>query len=287
MNYILKNKYLKVSINSLGAELNSLQKIGESLEYIWQGDEKYWKRSSPILFPIVGKLKDNKYIYKDKIYTMNQHGFARDMEFSITNQTEESISFTLTSNEQSYKIYPFSFELTISYLLQNNSLKIEYKVTNTDLKDMYFSIGAHPAFNWPLANVDKNSYYFLFDGISQVKRFLLEDGLIANEELLNFQDNKLFINEEIFKKDALIFNDNKIKQITLKSTKDKNFINVSFDDFTHLGLWSKPNGAPFVCIEPWCGVADSVDSNQQLLDKTGIISLQSKKEVSKIFIISI
>ena len=155
MNYEIKNEYIKAKIKSFGAELNSLQKIDDSLDYIWQGDKEFWARHSPILFPIVGRLKNDSYFYKNQKYNMTQHGFARDKEFALVKNEVDFLEFKLCSDEKSLEIYPFSFELYLSYKLEKNSLIVSYKVINKSDDKMLFSIGAHPAFNWTLKEDEK------------------------------------------------------------------------------------------------------------------------------------
>ena len=279
MNYEIKNSFIKAKIKSFGAELNSLQKCGEELEYIWQGDSKYWNRHSPILFPIVGRLKNDSYIYKNQKYNMTQHGFARDKEFEVIKNEADFIEFRLKSDEKTFEIYPFSFELYLSYKLEKNSLIVSYKVINKSDEKMLFSIGAHPAFNWSLKENEKKEDYFLeFENIKQTKRYFLNDkGLVYKNEDLKIIDNKIALNEELFKNDALVFNDLNMKSVSLKNLKNDNFIKVNFDNFPYLGIWSKTSGAPFICIEPWFGVADEKNSTQKLEDKKGIITLQKDK----------
>ncbi|QKF78033.1 aldose 1-epimerase family protein [Arcobacter defluvii] len=279
MTFELKNDFLKVKINSFGAELNSLQKIDNSCEYIWQANSKYWARHSPILFPIVGRLKEDSYFYKDKKYSMSQHGIARDKEFEVVNKKENFIEFRLCSDEKSFEIYPFSFELYLSYKLEKSSLIISYKVVNKSDEKILFSIGAHPAFNWTLDENEKKEDYFLEFEVDKIKRYFLDEkGLLFKSDDLKLENNKLFLNEELFKDDALVFEDSNIKQVVFKSVKNEKFIKVNFDNFPYLGIWSKPSGAPFLCIEPWFGVADDKNSNQKLEEKKGINSLKKDEE---------
>ncbi|PUE63695.1 aldose 1-epimerase family protein [Arcobacter caeni] len=284
MNYEIKNNFIKAKIKSFGAELNSLQKNDNDLEYIWQGNKEFWNRHSPILFPIVGRLKNDSYFYKNQKYNMTQHGFARDKEFELVNQKEDFIEFRLKSDEKTFEIYPFSFELYLSYKLEFSKLIISYKVINKSDEKIFFSIGAHPAFNWGLIKNEKKENYFLeFDDIKQTKRYFLNDlGLVYKNEDLEIIENKMPLNEGLFKNDALVFNDLNIKNVSLKNTKNDNFIKVNFDNFPYLGIWSKPSGAPFICIEPWFGVADEKNSTQNLEDKKGIIILE-KDEVFSCF----
>ena len=283
MNYEIKNEYIKAKIKSFGAELNSLQKIDDSLEYIWQGDKEFWARHSPILFPIVGRLKNDSYFYKNQKYNMSQHGFARDKEFEIVEKKDDFIEFKLSSDEKTLKIYPFSFELYLSYKLERNSLIVSYKVINKSDEKMLFSIGAHPAFNWSLEKDLKKEDYFLEFEINNSKRYFLNElGLVFDSIDLKFEDKKLFLNEELFKNDALVFNDLNIKNLTFKNIRNENFIKLNFENFAYLGIWPKPSGSPFLCIEPWFGVADEENASQNFEDKKGIINLQ-KDEIFSCF----
>ncbi|CAM4356012.1 aldose 1-epimerase family protein [Arcobacter suis] len=289
MNYEIKNEHIKAKIKSFGAELNSLQKCAEELEYIWQGDSKYWNRHSPILFPIVGRLKNDSYFYQNQKYNMTQHGFARDKEFEIVKNEADFIEFRLKSDEKTLEIYPFSFELYLFYKLEKNSLIVSYKVINKSDDKMLFSIGAHPAFNWTLKEDEKKEDYFLeFENIKETKRYFLNDlGLVYDSVDLKITDNKIALNEELFKNDALVFEDFNIKTLTLKNSKNENFVKLNFENFPYLGIWSKPSGAPFICIEPWFGVADDENSNQNFEDKKGMINLERDEIFSCFYSIEI
>lgn len=273
MNYEIKNSFIKVQIKSFGAELNSLKKCDENFEYIWQANSKYWARHSPVLFPIVGRLKEDSYFYKNKKYSLSQHGFARDKEFEIVQNEADFIEFRLKSDEKSLEFYPFFFELNICYKLDKNSLIVSYKVKSKSDEKMYFSIGAHPAFNTQIAD------FLEFENIKTTKRYFLDEkGLIYKNQDLNLENSKLYLDKDLFKEDALVFNDSNIKQITLKNIENKSRVKVKFDNFPYLGIWSKPNLAPFVCIEPWFGVADEQNSNQKIEGKKGILSLEKEEE---------
>jgi galactose mutarotase-like enzyme len=275
LNYEIKNSFISAKIDSFGAQLNSLKKTNENLEYIWQANPQYWNRHAPILFPIVGRLKDDEYFYKGNKYNMTQHGFARDCEFELVKKEENYLKFRLKNNEKSLEIYPFLFELDISYELVENKLIISYEVKNMTNSKMLFSIGAHPAFNWPLENEEKNNAYLEFENIENTKRYFLNDkGLVYDSSDLEIIENKIPLSEELFKEDALVFNDLSIKTVSFKNTNNKNYIKLDFENFPYLGLWSKPSGAPFLCIEPWFGVADSFNSSKNLEEKEGIITLE-------------
>lgn len=284
MNYEIKNSFIKAKIKSFGAELNSLQKIDEDLEYIWQGDSKYWNRHSPILFPIVGRLKNDSYTYQNQKYNMSQHGFARDKEFEVIKNEVDFIEFRLKSDEKTLEIYPFAFELYLSYKLEKSKLIVSYKVINKSDDKMLFSIGAHPAFNWTLKEDEKKEDYFIeFEDLKQTKRYFLNYlGLLYKKEDLKIIDNKMPLNEKLFKNDALVFNDLNIKRVSLKNIKNENFVRLNFENFPYLGIWSKPSGSPFICIEPWFGIADDENSIQNFEEKKGLITLE-KDEVFSCF----
>ena len=265
MNYEIKNSFIKAKIKLFGAELNSLQKIDEDLEYIWQGNPKYWARHSPVLFPIVGRLKNDSYFYKNKKYSLSQHGFVRDKEFELIKKGEDFIEFRLKNDEETLKNYPFLFELNISYKLEKTKLIISYKVKNRSEDRLYFSIGAHPAFN--ISSGD----FLDFEDVRTSKRYFLNDkGLIYKNQEVSFTKNSLILDEEIFTNDALVFNDKNIKSIILRDKNSNKILKVEFKDFPYLGIWSKTNLAPFVCIAPWFGVADEENSNQNIEDKRGV-----------------
>jgi len=288
MQYNISNDFIEVTIKEHGAELCSLKKANDSLEYMWQGNKKYWNRHAPILFPIVGKLLDDEYIYENRTYKMNQHGFARDMIFELFKKSDDSICFKLQNSKDTLEIYPFKFELYLTYTLVNNSLEISYKVINKSKKDMLFSIGAHPAFNWPLENENKNSYHFEFNDTKVLERLpLKKQGISEKVELISLENSTLTLNEALFKDDALVIQNLKNKEINLKSSKNSRYIKMAFKGFPYLGLWSKPTGAPFICIEPWHGVADFIGHNKKLENKKGIITLAKNEIFRSSYTISI
>jgi galactose mutarotase-like enzyme len=288
MKYHISNDFIEISIKDLGAELCSLKKKNDSTEYIWQGDEKYWNRHAPILFPIVGKLLYNEYTYDNKTYKMRQHGFARDKVFEVFTKEDDYICFKLEDSTDTLEIYPFNFELYLGYRLIKNSLEISYKVVNKSQQKMYFSIGAHPAFNWPLEKGNKNDYYFEFENTKELERLpLTVDGISNQKEIINLENNKLALSENLFKDDALVIQNLKNKTITFKNSKDDKSIKMSFEGFAYLGLWSKPSGAPFICIEPWHGIADFVSHNKKLENKKGIITLLENEIFESSYTISV
>ena len=290
MNYTIKNSYLQVEAKSFGAELCSIKRLSDEKELLWNGNEKFWNRQAPILFPIVGKLKEYTYIYEDSEYQLSQHGFARDMQFRLVEQTDTSISFKLQASTATKKYYPFDFELIISYTLDKNRIYTKFSVKNSsDSKKLHFSIGAHPAFNWPFEEGEKEDYYIEFplDDKLFVKR--LKNGYISEGETeeLSLQDNKLYLNNDLFEKDALILDACESRSVVYKKEQSKDYIKVDFNGFPYLGIWSKSKEASFVCIEPWCGVADYESHNKILSQKEGIETLDIGEVFDREFTIEI
>lgn len=279
----LENNKLKIKVESFGAQLKNLILKKNKKDYLWDGDPKYWQRRAPVLFPIVGRLKDESYLYQGKKYQMSQHGFARDKEFELAEKGKDFLAYILESDQETLAVYPFKFKLKIYYQLENNNLKISYEITNQDSKKIYFSIGAHPAFKWPFAAGDKKKDYYLeFEQKEKTANHLLDSGLLNHKkELLLDNQQRLELYPEIFENDALVFKNLTSDKISLKSKNSKHKIELSFADFPYLGIWSQSAKAPFICIEPWQGIADSIDSSGRLEEKEAIISL--KKGAQKSF----
>ncbi|MBO9574083.1 MAG: aldose 1-epimerase family protein, partial [Chitinophagaceae bacterium] len=240
--------------------------------YLWSGDPAYWAKKSPILFPIVGTLKNNTYYYKDKPYHLTRHGFARDMEFELTSQTSSSLTFTLRSSTETLEKFPFVFRLDVIYSIEGSTLSTEYKVFNPSDDNIYFSIGGHPAFRIPLSeNTDYEDYYFEFEHEENTLRWMISpEGLINPSAVpIMTHTNILPITRELFMKDAVVMKYLNSDKVRLRSDKTEYGIEFSFPRFPFLGLWTGKNGN-FVCIEPWCGIADSTTTNQQFINKEGI-----------------
>ncbi|WP_207421722.1 aldose 1-epimerase family protein [Desertivirga brevis] len=271
----LENAILKASVSPKGAELQSLFHKDNSVEYLWNGDPAFWNKHSPVLFPIVGGLKDNTYIYNNIEYNLPRHGFARDMEFVKERVFGDSCSFVLKNNEDTQKVYPFEFLLRIKYQLNANSVTITYEVENPGAEPLLFSIGTHPAFQVPLIKgTTYEDYYFHFSELENSNRWTLKNNLIA-EPVDYFKDqDKLSLNPNLFYDDALVFKDLKSTRISICSDKTTHGLHCDFAGFPYMGLWAAKD-APFVCIEPWYGIADSINHNQKLEQKEGIIKLES------------
>jgi len=277
----LENQQIIVQINPVGAELCSLKLKQDGTEYLWQADPAYWGRHAPVLFPIVGRLVDDEYKVEDQIYRLSQHGFARDMEFEVIAHEATHAKLRLFSNEKTLQIYPSEFEFMIGYTLDGNELIIEYTVRNTGHKTMYFSIGAHPGFRCPLQPSECfEDYYLEFSQKETAYTHLLENGLVSNQtKIVLDNDNIIPLSHDLFKEDALIFKSLLSNSVILKSRKSSKAIMVKFDGFPYQGIWSKPNSdAPFICIEPWYGIADRVGGEKDFRNKEGIQSLEPEDD---------
>lgn len=259
MIFTLENEKLTVGVESFGAEVKSVKSRETGREYMWCADEKYWKRTSPVLFPLVGSLRNKSYLYEGERYPMSQHGFARDMEFSLVSRTQNCIWMELKSNADTLKVYPFDFVLQIGYELTENRLKVMWKVVNpAEEKTMYFSIGAHPAFNCPI-NGEKNKvgYGVKFNSrgdviYSRVNR----DGLLINaKEELKLERNLAIFTEDFFAEENYLIEDYQASEVSLMDLEGKPYVTVEFDAPLFC-IWSPGDEAPFVCIEPWYGRCD-------------------------------
>ncbi len=282
MTTTISNTKLSASINSLGAELCSL-KDSKGKEYIWEGNPAFWGKHSPILFPIVGTLKNNSYRYNGTEYHLSRHGFAREMEFKLVEQSENSATFSIQTTEETLTKYPFDFELQISYTLTETALDIEYKVVNNGISPMPFSIGAHPAFAF---SADFEQYSISFDQEEPLEYYLLENDLISNTtKKLAVEHRKTPLNYALFENDALIFKTLKSNGLTILENS-KPLLKVNFEGFPSLGIWTKKY-APFLCIEPWFGYSDTEENSGDLFQKEGILVLEAKESFRSKFSIEI
>ena len=273
--YLLSNNLLSIEIAAKGAELQSIYHVQNELEYLWSGDAKYWAKKSPVLFPIVGGLKNNIYKFQGQSYKLGRHGFARDSVFEVSERTSNSITFLLQSNEQTKLVYPFDFRFRVKYSVNNYRLSITFIVENKSKMEMFFSVGAHPAFTIPIEkNLQYNDYYLRFDVPEHADRWpLTTDGLIEAKPIPFLEnESELPLRKELFYKDAIVFKQLQSRSISIVSSRSSHGVKVNFDGFPYLGIWAAKE-ANFICIEPWYGIADSIDSTGELTDKEGIIHL--------------
>ncbi len=272
MQHQLENEYVQLKIKEHGAELCSLFHKGHGIEYIWKGDPQVWGRHAPVLFPIVGKLKDNAYQLKGESYHLGQHGFARDLVWQLKEKSSDTLQFELHESADTYHKYPFRFQLEVIFKLQAESVSVSYTVKNTGEEAMPFSIGAHPAFNCPLTGSDRfEDYYLEFEREETLSRQLLLNGLRTGKTRLVMKgDKKLQLSRDLFKEDALVFEGVRSQWVALRSTTHSHGLKISFENFPYLGIWTKSESSPFLCIEPWFGVADRLQGQKDILEKEGI-----------------
>ncbi len=274
---ILSNKQIKATFSTKGAELISVQKDGK--EKIWIGDPETWASHAPLLFPICGGLKDDKYIYDGKEYTLQKHGYIRFAEFEVESQTDESIVFLHKFNEETLKQYPFEYELRVIYTLNGSELMVEYNVKNLADKDMYFSVGAHEGYYCP-EGIEE--YSIVFDKSENLDSNIL-NGNLLEYNTINVGENtyELPLKYEYFAVDALVFMNLNSRKVSLKNKKTGEIVALEFEGHDFFLLWTKP-GAKYICMEPWCGCQDFVDSDYDFVNKRGIIKLSAKDEKNKI-----
>ena len=286
----IENEFLKVTVKETGAELCSIQNKENKREYIWQANPEIWESHAPNLFPVIGVLKEGNFNFEGQEYELPKHGFIRYNEnIRIKEKSEKHLVFELLYSEETLKMYPFKFDFRITFTLNGKSLKVSHHIINLDEKPIYFSLGGHPAFNIQLFENEKIEDYSLeFDQRMHLDTYILnEDGLVSSKtEKILHDENIIQLTDHIFDNDALIFKDIRSKKVNLLSKKNGKILSVEFKDFKNLGVWAKP-GAPYVCIEPWLGIADVEGTDQNLKNKEGIIELQASKEFNAAYTISI
>lgn len=277
MRYYIKNDFLKAEFDTLGAELKSVQNQ-EGFEFIWQAEE-IWPRSAPILFPVVGTLKNHQYQFMGKKYAMNHHGFARDSEFIVLHQSAHSICFLLSNyGEEPAENYPFHYHFLVTYTLSENELIQKFRVINKGESYLPFSFGAHPAFNLQ----EGQQYEIVFEKAEESLSYTIEDGLISEKMRAVIVKNTIKITPDTFNEDALVFDKLQSNKVVLQNKEKSHNVSVTIQNFPYLGIWAKPN-APFVCIEPWVGIADFINANGDILQKRGMVILPIGEEFEREF----
>ena len=288
--YILENEKIKITVSEQGAELHNITSKVDGTEYLWNRNKRYWGYSAPVLFPIVGKVKNGTYKVDGKEYNLPQHGLARLKKFEMIERKDDKIIFELVDSEETLKVYPYKFSLKIAYTLVESGVITEYIVENTDNKTIYFSIGAHPAFMCPMVTGEIiDDYYFEFNEKENCDILpISEEGYIKRERKQYLFDNNIIpLSFEVFKGDALVFDSLKSNKISLKSVNHDKVLSMDFTGFPYMGLWTKATGAPFVCIEPWYGHADFEDFNGELKDKPGIQKLDVRQKFNSAYTVTI
>jgi galactose mutarotase-like enzyme len=271
----ISNESLTVQISAAGAELQSIVSKENLLEYMWSGDPTFWGKKSPVLFPIVGGLKNGTYQHQGISYQLGRHGFARERAFTVHNHSSDTIRFSLVSDETTKEVYPFDFVFSIEYTVHRNRLTVTYIVENIGKETLLFSVGAHPAFKVPLVSgTTYEDYQLVFSDKENAGIYPLSaEGLVEKHTnpLLNDSDS-LPLTKALFAKDALVFKELQSNYIGILSHKNTHGLKLHYTDFPFMGIWAAKD-ADFVCIEPWCGIADSVDASGELAEKEGINQL--------------
>lgn len=270
MAVTIENQGLAATINERGAELVSLIDKTTGKEYLWSGDSKYWGHHSSILFPIVGRLKNDRYQADGREYQLSRHGFARDMDFEIIDHQNSQVVLELHSSITTKKVYPYSFILRISYILKDHAIQVKYEVENPTNDEMWFSLGGHPAFRVPL---DQNHYFddylIKLDPQTTRNRIPLRGSYADIDHLQEERQSELKVSHAMFKDDTIIFDLGEVPTIvTLSDLAEKHGVRMKIQDAKYLGIWSSyPQKGQFVCLEPWWGICDTVDSDQEFKHK--------------------
>ena len=266
----IRNESLTLEIDAHGAEMKSLIDNCSGQEYLWCGDAAYWGRTSPVLFPLVGNYREKQSCFDGKWYSLSQHGFARDMDFELVSEKGDEIWFALEDSPETLEKYPFGFRLELGYRLQGRAVEVLWKVTNKNDREMYFSIGGHPAFNCPLREGEKQTDYRIgFDTCEPLTASVLDENGTVSErtKVLELTDGMLQITDSLFNEDALIVEHDQAHKVALYTPEGEKYLEVKFEA-PLFGIWS-PAGkhAPFVCIEPWYGRSDRADFGQKLEER--------------------
>jgi galactose mutarotase-like enzyme len=265
----MENDLLAINIAPHGAELTSIRDIRTGFEYLWQADPAVWGRHAPVLFPIVGKVKNNALVVGGKTYPMTQHGFARDLLFTLVSETATSTWYQLQNDAQTLAVFPFPFELQLGYKLEGNTLHCVYKITNTGSDTLYFSIGAHPGFNLPVA--DLSQYHIIFEQPETAQRQLLSEGLFNGTQKPVFTTpTHIQLSQSLFEDDAIVLQNLRSSKISLQHQHSNFRIDLQYEGFPYMGIWTPKNCEQYICLEPWCGHADYTGGHTDISTKAGI-----------------
>ena len=288
MDLVLESKLLTARFKQRGAELCSIRSKLTGTEFIWQADPAHWAKHAPILFPIVGRLKDDTYTFNGKTFHLPQHGFAREMDFSVTAQSPENLWFELRASEDTIEKYPFDFLLAVRCKLLENRLSLSYEVQNPGNRDLLYSIGGHPAFNVPIrADENRSDYDILFEEEESAPIYKIENGLLTGETSRLLKNQRVLpISNNLFEHDALVFKNLQSKKISIAKKGKSPFLHIYFQ-CPFFGIWSKSALSPFICLEPWMGIADSRSHDLLLENKEGIRKLHPGNKEALEFTIEI
>ena len=283
----LENSFLKIKAREYGAELTSVFDKQHNIEHLWQADPKFWEWHAPVLFPVVGRCLNDEIIIEGRNYEMQKHGFARKSEFKLLDLNENLMVFSLKSSAELLKVYPYNFEFLVGYRLNANALIVSYEVINRDNKDIYFQLGGHPALAAPfMPDEDYHDYYLDFEEIEDASRYYINDSgyFDGRKDVSLSNSNTIALKNGLFRDDALIFKNLKSRKVSIKSKNHNHFLSVNFKGFNYLGIWAKV-GAPYVCIEPWLGCADTANKPVEFKNKEGVVMLAPATSFSVSFTI--
>lgn len=273
----IESQFLEAEISCFGAELVTLRDKETLIDYIYEGDQKFWNRSAPVLFPFVGKLQNDSYRYGGKNYKTQRHGFARDLEFELISHQKDEVRLGLQFSQETLKDFPFKFKLSVTYKVYGPLLTTSFEVQNLEKRDMYFSIGCQPGFKIPITKGKVEDHFLEFEQVEYSGPYYLENELVDFESkpgLHHFQGKKILLSEKLFRYDSLVFKDVQSEWVRFRNTIDDHMIELLPGDAPYLLIW-RPQRAPFLCIAPCWGIADDLLSDGDLLKKEGIIHLEA------------
>ena len=274
----LENERFRVEIAELGAELIRIYDKKTETDILWEGDPVYWKRHSPVLFPNVGKTYKNKVLINGVQYPTSQHGFARDNMFRCISSAKDAASFLFASTEETKEVYPFDFELIITYRLKEDGIAVQWEVKNPSDETIYFTIGGHPAFRFAEAGEKKEDYLLWFPGKEKAEYILIDLSEAAVDPSrtyeLELKDGFVPVSEEMFEKDAMIFDGGQIEEVWLCRRERTPYVGLRCQGFPSFGIWSVKD-APFVCLEPWMGRCDDIGFASELSEKPGVNKVEA------------
>ena len=288
---VLKNDLLEVELNPKGAEIIKIVGQQDGLNYMWRRDPILWANSAPILFPIVGALRNNECIIEEKTYTMTQHGFSRHNVYETHQSSDTCVEFVLKPNDEILKQYPYLFELKVTYTLKENRLECKSEVINKDNKVIFFQIGGHPAFACPLLEDESsNDYYIEFEENEYLEQKIIDvarKGMSRETKLLFENEKRFFVRQELFNNDAIVVKNVKSKSVSLKSLNHNKSIRFIMDNFNHLGIWASKHVGGLIAIEPWVGHSDYVDFSGDFKEKEGVVALEEGNTFTCIFTVEV
>lgn len=284
----LKNEILSVDISSLGAEAVDVRRTDLDCAYLWGGDATYWGSHAPVLFPMICAAVNGQITVDGQKYPLGNHGFARKMEFELVDVTETRAEYRLAAHEKSLAMYPYHFQLTVVYTVVENRLETEYIVQNTDSREIHFQIGTHPGFNCPLeSGASFEDYHLSFELPENLEREFLNAANVripGKSVSMGTGVTALPLSHDLFAEGALVFGQFKSSQVTLKSDRFARQVTVRFENMHQMGFW-QPKGAPFICIEPWRGLAEPDGYAGEFKDKTAVVHLpQGQRFACKLII---